>query len=104
MHLTTTRLVLREHHLMPETLENRHRRPPRLGEQRVPETGDEQTDAHSVATITLTASSLHRAGVALTPTPVGEAMFHVWGFDRVGVVAGDLFFLDPEQKPGAGGG
>ena len=30
-------------------------------------------------------------------------MFHVWGFDRVGVVAGDLFFLDPEQTPGEEG-
>jgi hypothetical protein len=30
-------------------------------------------------------------------------MFHVWGFDRVAVVAGDLFFLDPEQSPGEEG-
>jgi hypothetical protein len=30
-------------------------------------------------------------------------MFHVWGFDRVGVVAGDLFFVDPVQKPGEEG-
>lgn len=30
-------------------------------------------------------------------------MFHVWGFDRVGVVAGDLFFLDPEPGPGEEG-
>jgi hypothetical protein len=30
-------------------------------------------------------------------------MFHVWGFDRVGVVAGDLFFIDPEQSPGEEG-
>jgi hypothetical protein len=30
-------------------------------------------------------------------------MFYVWGFDRVGVVAGDLFFLDPEQTPGEEG-
>jgi hypothetical protein len=30
-------------------------------------------------------------------------MFHVWGFDRVGVVAGDLFFLDPKQSPGEEG-
>ena len=30
-------------------------------------------------------------------------MFHVWGFERVGVVAGDLFFIDPEQSPGEEG-
>lgn len=30
-------------------------------------------------------------------------MFHVWGFERVAVVAGDLFFVDPEQTPGEEG-
>ena len=30
-------------------------------------------------------------------------MFHVWGFERVGVVAGDLFFVDPVEKAGEEG-
>ncbi|HWE55085.1 MAG TPA: hypothetical protein VG435_06205 [Acidimicrobiales bacterium] len=30
-------------------------------------------------------------------------MLYAWGFDRVGVVAGDLYFLDPVQKEGQEG-
>lgn len=30
-------------------------------------------------------------------------MLHAWGFDRVGVVAGDLFFIDPDPAPGQEG-
>lgn len=30
-------------------------------------------------------------------------MFYAWGFDKIGVVAGDLFFLDPDPNPGAEG-
>jgi hypothetical protein len=30
-------------------------------------------------------------------------MLYAWGFDRVGVVAGDLYFLDPDPKPGQEG-
>ena len=30
-------------------------------------------------------------------------MLHAWGFERVGVVAGDLFFIDPDPKPGQEG-
>jgi hypothetical protein len=30
-------------------------------------------------------------------------MLHAWGFERVGVVAGDLYFLDPHPSPGQEG-
>jgi hypothetical protein len=30
-------------------------------------------------------------------------MFYAWGFERVGVVAGDLYFLDPDPSPGQEG-
>lgn len=30
-------------------------------------------------------------------------MFYAWGFEKIGVVAGDLFFFDPNQKPGEQG-
>jgi hypothetical protein len=30
-------------------------------------------------------------------------MLHAWGFERVGVVAGDLYFLDPNPSPGQEG-
>jgi hypothetical protein len=30
-------------------------------------------------------------------------MLHAWGFERVGVVAGDLYFLDPDPSPGQEG-
>jgi hypothetical protein len=30
-------------------------------------------------------------------------MLHAWGFDRVGVVAGVLFFIDPDPAPGQEG-
>ena len=30
-------------------------------------------------------------------------MLHAWGFERVGVVAGDLFFIDPDPAPGQEG-
>lgn len=30
-------------------------------------------------------------------------MLHAWGFDRVGVVAGDLYFIDPDPAPGQEG-
>jgi hypothetical protein len=30
-------------------------------------------------------------------------MLYAWGFDRVGVVAGDLYFLDPDPTPGQEG-
>lgn len=30
-------------------------------------------------------------------------MLHAWGFDKVGVVAGDLYFVDPEPDPGQEG-
>lgn len=30
-------------------------------------------------------------------------MLYAWGFDRVGVVAGDLFFIDPDPAPGQEG-
>ncbi len=30
-------------------------------------------------------------------------MLHAWGFERVGVVAGDLYFLDPNPSPGQAG-
>lgn len=30
-------------------------------------------------------------------------MLHAWGFDRVGVVAGDLYFVDPDPEPGQEG-
>ena len=32
-----------------------------------------------------------------------SSMLHAWGFERVGVVAGDLYFLDPEPVPRSGG-
>lgn len=30
-------------------------------------------------------------------------MLYAWGFDRIGVVAGDLFFIDPDPAPGQEG-
>ncbi|HET9076633.1 MAG TPA: hypothetical protein VFN68_06860 [Acidimicrobiales bacterium] len=30
-------------------------------------------------------------------------MLHAWGFDKVGVVAGDLYFVDPDPAPGQEG-
>jgi hypothetical protein len=30
-------------------------------------------------------------------------MFYAWGFERVGVVAGDLYFTDPDPSPGQEG-
>jgi hypothetical protein len=30
-------------------------------------------------------------------------VLHAWGFERVGVVAGDLYFLDPDPSPGQEG-
>jgi hypothetical protein len=30
-------------------------------------------------------------------------MLYAWGFDRVGVVAGDLYFVDPDPTPGEEG-
>lgn len=30
-------------------------------------------------------------------------MFYVFGFERVGVVMGDLYFIDPDPLPGQGG-
>lgn len=30
-------------------------------------------------------------------------MLYAWGFDRVGVVAGDLYFVDPDPSPGEEG-
>lgn len=30
-------------------------------------------------------------------------MLYAWGFDRVGVVAGDLYFVDPDPAPGQEG-
>ena len=30
-------------------------------------------------------------------------MLYAWGFDRVGVVAGDLYFVDPDPAPGEEG-
>ena len=30
-------------------------------------------------------------------------MLYAWGFDRIGVVAGDLYFVDPAPKPGQEG-
>jgi hypothetical protein len=30
-------------------------------------------------------------------------MLYAWGFDRVGVVAGDLYFIDPDPAPGQEG-
>ena len=30
-------------------------------------------------------------------------MLYAWGFDKVGVVAGDLYFLDPDPAPGEEG-
>jgi hypothetical protein len=30
-------------------------------------------------------------------------VLHAWGFERVGVVAGDLYFLDPDPAPGQEG-
>src|ERR1700760_4632458 len=30
-------------------------------------------------------------------------MLYAWGFDRVGVVASDLYFVDPEPNPGQEG-
>lgn len=30
-------------------------------------------------------------------------MLYAWGFDRVGVVAGDLYFVDPDPEPGQEG-
>ncbi|MDE3205210.1 MAG: hypothetical protein KGQ66_13455 [Acidobacteriota bacterium] len=30
-------------------------------------------------------------------------MLYAWGFDRIGVVAGDLFFVDPDPAPGQEG-
>lgn len=30
-------------------------------------------------------------------------MLYAWGFERVGVVAGDLYFLDPDPSPGQEG-
>jgi hypothetical protein len=30
-------------------------------------------------------------------------MLYTWGFERVGVVAGDLYFLDPDPSPGQEG-
>ena len=30
-------------------------------------------------------------------------MLYAWGFDRIGVVAGDLYFVDPEPAPGQEG-
>jgi hypothetical protein len=30
-------------------------------------------------------------------------MFHAWGFERIGVIAGDLYFVDPNPSPGQEG-
>jgi hypothetical protein len=30
-------------------------------------------------------------------------MLYAWGFEKIGIVASDLFFVDPDQKPGEEG-
>ena len=35
--------------------------------------------------------------------PSVQAMLYAWGFEKVGVVAGDLYFVDPDPGPGQEG-
>jgi hypothetical protein len=50
VHLAAARLLLGEDDLVPQPFEHRDRRLPRLGEQRVVQTGDEEGDPHSGGT------------------------------------------------------
>src|SRR5262249_34693709 len=79
MELPAARLRVREHDLVPESLEDRDRRPADLREDRVADAGDEQRDSHasahmkaqirfSIATQATTTPSSRATSTSTSPT------------------------------------